>query len=151
MELWNHLVDLFWSLFQLVILLLWIALVGAPIILWVAWWLWAVDWRKYWPTLAEGAWAPLVLLALMVAMGLTFVVPGPASIAGIEVSSPWWQLGAVLLALGVAFLCGWLQGAFRWHPPEPQPVAAADHGHGHHPGGHGHDHHAPQQDHGHHH
>jgi hypothetical protein len=131
MELWTHLVDLFWTLFQLVVLLLWFALLGAPIILWVAWWLWAVDWPKFWPTLAEGAWAVLVLLALVVAMALTFLIPGSQTVAGVDVPSPWWQLGAVSVAVAVMFLCGWLQGVLGWYPPEPQPGPAAGHGHGH--------------------
>ena len=38
-----------------------------PAILWMAFWLFAVDWGRVWPVLARGAWAPCVLLGLVVA------------------------------------------------------------------------------------
>jgi hypothetical protein len=34
---------------------------------WVAWWLGGVNWKKAWPVLAGGAWAPLILLGLIAA------------------------------------------------------------------------------------
>jgi hypothetical protein len=149
MELFEQLWLLILTLGRLAVLLLWIALLGAPLILWVAWWLWAVDWRKFWPTLAQGAWAPVVLLALIVAMALAYLVPAPQLVAGVDVPSPWWQLGAVALAVAVVFLCGWLQGAFGWYPPAPVPVAVDDHGHHHDDHGHSHAHADDHADHGH--
>jgi len=147
MEFFEQLWLLILTLGRLIVLLAWTALLWAPLILWVAWWLWAVDWRKFWPTLAEGGWAPVVLLAIIIAMGLTFVVPAPQAVAGVDLPSPWWQLGAVGLGLAVMFLCGWLQGAFGWHPPVPAP-APADHGHGHGHDDHGHVHHDDHHGHG---
>src|SRR5258706_127941 len=38
-----------------------------PIGLWMAFWLWAVNWKMVWPVLAEGAWMPCVLLGLIIA------------------------------------------------------------------------------------
>ena len=32
-----------------------------PVVLWMAFWLFAVNWKKTWPTLREGAWAPVEL------------------------------------------------------------------------------------------
>src|SRR5262245_36577162 len=48
--------------------LVYLALGSAMLIAWVAWWLFAVNWKKAWPVLAEGAWAPLVLLILVGAL-----------------------------------------------------------------------------------
>ena len=36
-----------------------------PWALWSAWWLFAVNWRKAWPMLAEGGWVPVVLLMIV--------------------------------------------------------------------------------------
>ncbi len=63
------------SLIQLVIVLgnvlfdlLQLALTHALLIGWVAWWLWGVNWSKLWPTLAQGAWVPAVLLLFLAAL-----------------------------------------------------------------------------------
>lgn len=100
--------------------------------LWVAWWLGAVDWRKAWPVLGRGAWAPLLLLWVVAALVWSRVCPGGCVACGIP--NFWWQLGYVGMLLGIALICGWLQGLFRWAPAEISfdPPAHADHGHGHH-------------------
>ncbi len=113
----------------------WLALV------WVATWLWVVDWRRLWPTLAEGAWAPLTLLVLMIALVWAMVAPQPYPLNDDwAVANFWWQLGAVGLLVSVAFFCGWLQGVLQWYPvgvalESPTPDAHSDHGaevpHGH--------------------
>jgi hypothetical protein len=99
--------------------------------LWVIFWLGTVNWRKAWPILAHGGWAPVLLLALMSAMvwsrldtrswdRLSFVVIPPF----------WWQLIGVAILVALALICGWLQVFLGWTPPEiavePPP---ADHGH----------------------
>lgn len=159
MELFEQVWLLVTTLVRLTVLLAWTALVLSPVIFWIAWWLFATDWRKFWPTLAHGGWAPVVLLALIVAMALTMVVPLPQSVLGVEVGSPWWQLGAVTIAVLSMLLCGWLQGVLGWQPTEPPQLAAAAlaegpgrHGHGHHEhghSGHGHDGHGHHHGHSH--
>jgi hypothetical protein len=108
--------------------------------LWCAWWLWAVNWKKAWPVLAEGAWAPVVLLMLMAAMVWSRIAPSPCDCLGfVTVPNGWWQLGSVAALVATALFCGWLQGYFGWTPREVSvepPPAATGHGHGH--GHHGH-------------
>ena len=36
-----------------------------PTVLWIVWWLFGVNWKRLWPFLSRGAWAPLVLLVLV--------------------------------------------------------------------------------------
>ncbi len=104
----------------------------ALLIAWTAWWLGAVNWKKTWPALAQGAWAPLVLLVLISALAWSSIAPGERTILGLwRVGNFWWQLGAVGLLTGLAFFCGWLQGLFHWEPAdidlEPKVAHAAHH------------------------
>ena len=63
--------------------------------LWCAWWLWAVDWRRAWPFLAKGGWAPLVLLSLVAAYVWSQVLPGECGCLGfVRIPNFWGQLGS---------------------------------------------------------
>jgi hypothetical protein len=99
------------------------------LILWIAWWLRAVDWRKAWPMLGRGGWAPLVLVCLIVALAWSRIQPVPCDCIGVDVPNFWWQLGYVAMLTAIAFFCGWLQGLMRWTPPEFSLEPPA-HGHG---------------------
>jgi hypothetical protein len=101
------------------------------LIIWIVWWLGAVNWQKLWPVLGRGAWAPLVLLMVIVALVWSRLQPLPRDYAAFNF---WLQLGYVLVLVLVAFFCGWLQGVFQWAPPlinlEP-PAHGHDDAHGH--------------------
>lgn len=105
-------------------------------IVWIAWWLWAVNWRKSWSVLREGGWAPLVLLVVLTATVWSAIAPGGCPSCGLP--NFWYQLVFVSGLVAVAFLCGWLQGVFGWTPEEIDldPPAHA-HGHGQHDHAHG--------------
>ena len=82
---------------------LWLLL---PLGLWVVLWLCAVNWQKLWPVLAQGAWAPAVLLFLICAVVWSRLSPGRFA----------WQLGivsalAVLACSAVGFKAGLLDAA----------------------------------------
>jgi hypothetical protein len=121
---------------------------------WIAWWLWGVNWKSVWPTLAHGAWAPLVLVIVVTALVWSQITPADCGCLGfVTIPNFWWQLGEVSLLAGLALFCGWLQGYFHWTPApvefEPAGHGHHDYGHGHH--GHEHEHggHEPQGGHGH--
>jgi hypothetical protein len=101
--------------------------------LFVAWCLWAVNWRLAWPVLADGGWAPLTLIGLMAAFVWSRVWPSMAIVFGlIPVPNVLWQLGAIAILIGVALFCGWLQTRLGWFPPEidlEPPAHAHDHHH----------------------
>ena len=102
--------------------------------LWCAWWLWGVNWIKLWPTLAKGAWLPVVLLAVMAAVVWAQVQPSQCDCLGfVTLPNGWWQVGTVALLLALALFCGWLQGYFGWMPEEisVEPPLEHDHGHAH--------------------
>jgi hypothetical protein len=99
--------------------------------LWFAFWLFAVDWRRVWPVLAEGGWAPCVLLGLVAATAWSRINPGVCDCLGfVIVPNFWWQLGSVAALAAVALFAGWLQGQMQFEPPEvpvgPPPVSPAD-------------------------
>src|SRR5437764_451168 len=123
-----------------------------PVVLWMAFWLFAVNWNNAWPTLREGAWAPVVLLGLLAAIVWSQLLPGPCCPFVAALPNFWWQLGVVALLIGCALFAGWLQGVLHYSPVEvsAEPPAHHDHAGDHH---HAPDHspaeaHAPAQHHG---
>jgi hypothetical protein len=115
---------------------------------WIAWWLWAVNWRKAFPALAQGAWVPLLLLMLVSALVWSRIAPSNVDLGFMQLYNFWWQLGAVGIFVGVALLCGWLQLYFGWTPPEINfdPPSGHDDGHD----AHGHEAHGHESAHAHH-
>lgn len=105
----------------------------ALLILWIVWWLAAVDWRKAWPVLGKGAWVPLALLTILAALVWSRIAPDDG---GYGLPVFWWHLSATSGLVLLAFLCGWLQGLFHWAPAEisldPPAAAHGHHHHGHH-------------------
>ncbi len=136
-ELWQTLLQLFEILVKLVGDLLYLALSWSLLLAWVAWWLWGVNWKKAWAVLAEGAWVPVVVLLVAMALVWSQMAPSECSCLGfVTVPNFWWQLGGVGLLAAVTLCCGWLQGILGWTPAEInlEPPVAAEHGpgHGHH-------------------
>jgi hypothetical protein len=117
---------------------LWTLAVLAPYLLFFVFCVWAINWKKMWPTLREGAWLPLVLLLVFVALVWSQIRPSDVMLFGVfSVGNFWWQLDAVALLAGLGLFAGWLQE--RWHlTPWEVPIAppAHDHGHGHEHHGH---------------
>jgi hypothetical protein len=107
------------------------------VVLWIAWCLWAVNWKKIWPVLAEGAWVPVLLLTIGGALAWSQLAPSKCDcLRFVTVPNFWWQLGEICLFGAVTLFCGWVQGLLGWQPAEIElepPVAAAHgNGHGHH-------------------
>ena len=113
-------------------------LIGTPLLAWCCFWLFAVNWKKAWSVLAQGAWMPLVLLTCFVPFVWSRIQwTNCTSVGTLPIPNFWWQFITVLLYVGVAFFCGWLQGYFHLSPfemeIEPAVEAHGDgHGHGHH-------------------
>jgi hypothetical protein len=105
--------------------------------LWCLFWLLAVNWKKLWPVLAQGGWAPALLLLLVSAFAWSRIDPGECHFLPlVTIPNFWWQLASVSALAAVALFCGWLQGQLGWAPPEISLEPPA-HEHGHH-GHHGH-------------
>ena len=111
-----------------------------PYVLFFLYCLLAINWKKMWPTLREGAWVPLTLLLVLVALVWSQIKPSDVVLFGaFTVGNFWWQLDAVALLAGLGLFAGWLQQREGWAPiefPIAPPPGDHDHGHDHH--GHGH-------------
>jgi hypothetical protein len=106
------------------------------LLVWVAWWLLAVNWRKAWPMLADGGWAPALLLIIIASMAWAMIDARSCNCLGfVVVPNGWWQLGYISTLAALALMCGWVQGYFEWTPPEisvEPPPAEHIHHDGHH-------------------
>jgi hypothetical protein len=101
---------------------------------WFAWWLWAVNWRKVWPVLAQGGWVVLLLIMITAALVWSELSPSTSVVLGFFiVANFWWQLGAVGFLVVLTLACGWIQDHFGWQPEEinldPPMVLAESHAH----------------------
>src|SRR4051794_21360877 len=99
LELVQTLGQLLGLLGQFIVALLALALQYALLLFWVAWALVAIDWKKLWPTLSEGAWAPFTLLGVLAALVWSQLVPAPDGYLGLP--NFWGQLLAVALFFGL--------------------------------------------------
>jgi hypothetical protein len=99
-------------------------LVLGLLVVWIVWWLGAVNWQRAWPVLAGGAWVPLLLLMFVAALVWSRLDPLP-------VLNFWAHLLGVGLLVGLALFCGWVQGVMHWTPAEvelePEPVVEPGH------------------------
>src|SRR5262249_60099750 len=89
-----------------------------PVLAWCAWWLWCADWKKAWPVLARGAWVPVVLFVLVVALAWSRITSSPEPFISAPLPNFWWQLGACTGMVLLALFCGYLQGRVGGTPPQ---------------------------------
>lgn len=131
---WDALIQLFTSLGILLAALLIFLFQWSLVIAWLAWWLFAADWRKIWPVLARGAWLPALLLMAVAALAWAQMRPRDLNIGFFSLPNFWWQFIAILILAGLTLICGWLQENFGWYPAEIEiePPVEASHAHAHH-------------------
>lgn len=114
-ELLQVLLELGGDLVRLIGIVARLVLSHALAIAWVVWWLWLVDWRRFWPALARGAWMPLILVLGLVSFLAWHLQATVLAEWGPPLLTP--LVLTVLLLLSV-LVCGWLQTFFAWYPTE---------------------------------
>lgn len=140
-DLITSFLDVFYSLFHLGLELLKQAFHWSLALFWLAWSLWAIDWRKLGPVLSQGGAIPLVLIAVAVGIAWAGAAPSSVLFLGVEIPNYWWQLGVVGLLLTGTLAAGWLQLKMGWFPPEVALAPELGDSHGHHDHHHSHEHH----------
>jgi len=128
--IWQTFTLLLQTLFTLVAQL---SALGFHYLLWLlfaAWCLWGVNWKKTRHVLAIGGWMPAILLVVLVAIVWSRIDPRACPDCGLP--NFWWQLGYVSMLAAIAMVLGWVQSVFHWTPHDfnLDPPAHA-HGHGH--------------------
>lgn len=149
LELIHNLQVLLIAGWNVIVSLLGLMLPWTPLIMWVAFWLLAVNWVKLREIMIQGGWIGVVLLGLMMIVVWGVVAPpamGTHHLFGLNVSNFVGKAVYVTALLTIMFLCGSVQlsGACGnlAQFPEDEPEDHHAHGHGddgH--GGHGHDQH----------
>src|SRR5262249_24761378 len=62
------------------------------LLIWLAWALWAINWKKVWPNLVKGAWAPGVLALIFIALIWSQLQPESCDCLGfVTLPNFWWQ------------------------------------------------------------
>jgi hypothetical protein len=131
-DLITSLVDVLFALLQLALEIFKQVFHWSLALFWLAWSLWAIDWRKLGPVLSQGGAVPLVLIAAAVGIAWAGAAPSSMLFVGLEIPNYWWQLGVVGLLLTGTLAAGWLQLKMGWFPQEVTLAPESSHPHGHH-------------------
>lgn len=152
LELIANLQVLLIAAWNVIVTLLGLILPWTPLIAWIGYWLFAVNWVKVREVMISGGWIGVVLLGLMMVLVWSVVAPpisGSHHMFGLHVSNFVGKSVYVTSLLTIMFLCGSVQlsgacGSLAvFKAPE---IEDEHHDHGGHEGhGHGHESH---EDHG---
>lgn len=149
-DLSNSLVSVFRSLLDVVVNLFRVVLPWLPLLTWIAFWTFAVNWSKALPILRRGGVVGVLLMMFVAVIVWGAVAPpveGQHVLFGLTVSNYAGKFVYVTLLTCIALLCGSAQlsgafgrfGEFPEEPAEDQQGHTQDLGHdahGHQPGGH---------------
>ena len=131
----QSLVNVFWSLLDVVLALVHVILPWLPLIAWLAYWTFAVNWSKALPIIWRGGWIGIVLL-MFIAMMVWGAVDPPVEnhlIFGLKVGNYTGKFVYVTLLTCMALLCGaaQLSGYFGklCDFPDPPEESHNDHSH----------------------
>jgi len=137
LELLNRLVAVVVALWELAYELIAQVLPWSPLLLWVAFWLLAVNWVKYREVLVKGGWTGILFIYLMMILIWGLIAPpegGTHSIFQLQLSNYVGKTVYVTALFSIMFICGSVQLAGsvdRWtcfkEDEEPEPA----HAHGH--------------------
>ncbi len=156
-DLFSSLINVFWSLLDVVVNLFRVILPWLPLLGWVGFWTFAVNWAKAFPILRRGGFIGILLLMFVAVLVWAAVAPpenGKHLMLGLSVNNHAGKLIYVTMLTCIALLCGSAQlsgsfGRLGEFPEEPADdhhgYSNNDHGHGHDDnthGGHGHAAHA---------
>lgn len=142
----QSLVNVFWSLLDVVVAAVLVILPWLPLLAWVGFWSFAVNWSKAFPILRRGGLVGVLLLMLTAVLVWGAIAPPPEGkhvLFGLTVSNYAGKFIYVSMLTCIALLCGSAQlsgsfGSLGQFPDEPEgDEHHGGHGHGHDAHGHG--------------
>jgi hypothetical protein len=130
-QLLTSLVDLFQALWLVLVALLTVLAPWTPLIAWLAFCLFAIDWIKVWPNIVRGGWIGLVLIGLVATVIWAVIAPpsgGAHYLFGLTVSNFVGKLVYVTSMLVMMLMCGSVQlsgacGTWARFPEASEPQA----------------------------
>jgi hypothetical protein len=134
----GSLVALFGALWQLVVAILVLVAPWTPLIAWLAYWLFAVDWVKLRAVMLQGGWIAVPLIGFVMILVWGLIAPpvgGYHVVLGLRLSNFVEKTVFVTALFTIMFLCGSVQlsgacGSWaRFPEPEPEEAHAAHHHH----------------------
>ncbi|MEX0725604.1 MAG: hypothetical protein WEB58_18465 [Planctomycetaceae bacterium] len=147
-QLANSLIDLVIAIGNVLLSVVGVILPWTPLIVWVAFWMLAVNWSKLRLVLLQGGWIGVVFIGLMMILIWGMIAPpaeGFHHFFGLTVSNFVGKTVYVAILFSIMFICGTVQLAgvcdccVRFPEDEVEAVAHALHGDDDHaPGDHGH-------------
>jgi len=148
-DLFSSLLDVLRSLLNVVVNLVRVILPWLPLLAWIGFWTFAVNWAKAFPILRRGGMIGVFLLMFVTVLVWGAVAPpvdGNHILFGLTVSNYAGKFIYVTMLTCIALLCGssQLSGAFgklTEFPEEPEEDAHGGHGHDDHGHSGGHDDH----------
>ncbi len=134
------LVEVFFAVWGLLLAVLTLVAPWTPLIAWLAYWLFAVDWPKLWPVMARGGWIGVIFIGLVMALVWGVVAPptgGTHYILGLTVQNFTGKFVYVTALFLMAMFCGFVQlsgscGNWASFTEEPAADAGDHHGDAHH-------------------
>ncbi|MFN0195512.1 MAG: hypothetical protein ACKVT0_02105 [Planctomycetaceae bacterium] len=137
----DNLIDLLIAFGNVILSVIGIIIPWTPLLMWVAFWLLAVNWTKLRPVMLQGGWIGVVLIGLMMVLIWGTIAPpaeGFHHFFGLTVSNFVGKTVYVTVLFSIMFLCGAVQLAgvcdccLKFPEDSAETVAHADHGHDNH-------------------
>lgn len=153
-DLLSSLLNVFWALLNVAVNLVRVILPWLPLLGWVSFWVFAVNWTRVFPILRRGGLLAVFLLMFVAVLVWGAVAPpvdGRHVMFGLSVSNYAGKFIYVTMLTCIALLCGsaQLSGAFGNLCVFPEEPEVDDHSHGDHGHGHSSDEQGGHSDHGH--
>ena len=134
-ELFHSLINVFWSLLDVVVALVRVLLPWLPLLAWIAYWSLAVNWVKAFDILCRGGFIGVLLMMFVAVIVWGAVAPpvdGSHTVFGLTVSNYAGKFIYVTMLTCIALLCGSVQmsGTFgSLIDFSSEDEGANDHGH----------------------
>ena len=107
--LWESLLSLIVALWNVLVSLVTVVAPWMPLLAWIVFWLFAVNWVKLREVIIQGGWLGVVLIGLVTALIWGTVDPSPHAMLNLELRNYVGKIVYVSVLFCIMFLCGLVQ------------------------------------------